>query len=136
KLPFEPVFEAVRDGLTREMVARFTFGELPAHRLVFVNGHYSAELSSPGSHARGVVVTSLAAAIGSDSEPIQKHLARYAQSENNAFTALNTAFFQDGAFIYVPAGRILEVPIHLLFISTSKEPGATSHPRNLIVVEN
>src|SRR5205814_6273423 len=51
KLPFKPVFEAARDGLTRERVARFTFGELPAHRLVFVNGHYSAELSSPGSHA-------------------------------------------------------------------------------------
>src|SRR5436190_18142158 len=44
KLPFKPVFEAGRDGLTREMVARFNFGELPAHRLVFVNGHYSAEL--------------------------------------------------------------------------------------------
>jgi Fe-S cluster assembly protein SufD len=48
---------------------------------------------------------------------------------------LNTAFFQDGAFIYVPAGHAVETPIHLLFISTAKEAGAAFHPRNLIVTE-
>jgi Fe-S cluster assembly protein SufD len=47
--------------------------------------------------------------------------------------ALNTAFFQDGAFIRVPAGIAVATPIHLLFISTGKETGATSHPRNLII---
>ena len=134
-LPFKPVFQPERQGLTREIVAQFTFGSLPASRLVFVNGHYVAEVSAAGKHPQGVIVSSLAAALSNDSGLIQKHLARYAQTENNAFAALNTAFFQDGAFIYVPASKTLEAPIHLLFISTSKEPGATSHPRNLVVAE-
>ena len=51
------------------------------------------------------------------------------------FAALNAAFFQDGGFVYVPAGKRVEAPIHLLFISTAKEAGATSHPRNLILAE-
>jgi Fe-S cluster assembly protein SufD len=29
----------------------------------------------------------------------------------------------------------VEVPVHLLFISTAKEAGATAHPRNLIIAE-
>ena len=35
----------------------------------------------------------------------------------------------------MPAGRRVEAPIHLLFISTAKEAGATAHPRNLIIAE-
>jgi len=66
---------------------------------------------------------------------IEKHLGHYSQSEENPFTALNTAFFQDGAFVHVPAGKILETPIHLVFISTARETGATSHPRNLVIAE-
>src|SRR5215467_2653375 len=35
KLPFKPIFEAAPDGITPEAVAKFTFGSLPAVRLVF-----------------------------------------------------------------------------------------------------
>src|SRR5437867_10513540 len=55
KLPFNPVFELRRDGLTRETPARFSFTGLTERRLVFVNGHYAAELSSPGTQVAGVV---------------------------------------------------------------------------------
>src|SRR5438876_6394980 len=49
KLPFKPVFQPARDGLTAERVAQFSFGTLPANRLVFIDGHFIAELSAPGS---------------------------------------------------------------------------------------
>ena len=135
KLPFKPVLQGSRDGLTPEAVAAFTFGKLAASRLVFVNGHYAAELSAPGPQPEGVIVSSLAAALAGDSELIKAHLARYAQDEDNPFTALNAAFFQDGGFVYVPAGKHVEAPVHLLFISTGEETGAASHPRNLILAE-
>ena len=48
---------------------------------------------------------------------------------------MNTAFFQDGAFIFVPAGKTVAEPVHLLFVTTSPEAGATAHPRNLIIAE-
>jgi len=135
KLPFEPVFETRRDGLSADAIARFTFGQATLTRLVFVNGHYAAELSSAGQQPQGVVLTSLAAALAGDSALIEKHLARHARGDESAFTALNAAFFQDGAFIRVPEGTIVEAPIHLLFIATAGEAGATSHPRNLILAE-
>ena len=135
KLPFRPALQGSSDGLTREAIAGFTFGSLPASRLVFVNGHYAPDLSTPGRVPQGAVVGSLATALAGDSELIQAHLARYAQVDDNPFVALNAAFFQDGGFVYAPAGQRLEVPVHLLFISTAEEPGATSHPRNLIIAE-
>lgn len=135
KLPFKPFVQAASDGLTAERIAGLTFGKLAASRLVFVNGHYRAELSSPGSPQQGVVVSNLAAALAGDTGLIERHLGQQARDEDNPFTALNTAFFQDGGFVYVPAGKVVERPIHLLFISTSSETGATAHPRNLIIIE-
>src|SRR6266704_4569899 len=135
KLPFEPVFEVRRDGLSADAIARFTFGQASQTRLVFVNGHYAAELSAAGQQPQGVVLTSLAAALAGDSPLIEKHLARHARGDESAFTALNAAFFQDGAFIRVPEGTIVEAQIHLLFVATAGEAGATSHPRSLILAE-
>jgi Fe-S cluster assembly protein SufD len=82
-----------------------------------------------------VIVSSLAAALAGDSGLLKQHLESYPQGEDNPFAALNAAFFQDGALIYVPAGKRLEAPVHLLFISTAKEAGATSQPRNVIIAE-
>jgi Fe-S cluster assembly protein SufD len=134
-LPFNPVFEADLDGLSRESIARLTFGSLDFSLLVFVNGHYCEELSSPGIRQPRVTVKNLAAALKTDSTLIEQHLARYATGEDNSFAALNTAFFQDGAFVHIPAGTALEKPVHFVYVSTVKETGATAHPRNLIVAE-
>ena len=135
KLPFRPVFRLAGGGPTRATIAELTFGRLATSRLVFVNGHYAPELSAPGPQPQGVVVSSLAAALADNPELVKRHWGQGAQGEGNAFAALNAAFFQDGGFIYLPAGRRAEAPIHLLFISTTKESGTTSHPRNLIVAE-
>jgi Fe-S cluster assembly protein SufD len=136
RLPFKPVLQASSNSLTLEAIADFTFGKLAASRLVFVDGHYVAELSAPaGPQSQGVIISSLAAALAGDSGLIKDHLARHAQGEDNPFVALNAAFFQDGGFVYVPPGQRVEAPVHLLFISTAEEAGATAHPRNLILAE-
>ena len=79
KLPFKPVFQVSRDGLTREAIAGFTFGRLAASRLVFVNGHYAPELSAPGPQPQGVVVSSLAAALADESGTGQATLGAVAR---------------------------------------------------------
>jgi Fe-S cluster assembly protein SufD len=135
KLPFHPVWEVASSGLTRESLESFTFGRLSSHRLVFVNGHFEAALSSLGTLPEGVLAKSLAAALVSESALVEKHLAQRTSGEKNSFAALNTAFFQDGGLVYVPAGKHVELPIHLMFITTVKQSGATTHPRNLIIAE-
>ena len=135
QLPFKPVTKLLTAGLTRDFLKQFTFAKLAATRLVFVNGLFAPELSVIGKLPAGVKVSSLAAALKSDSALLEKHLACYANTDANTFTALNTAFFQDGAFIFVPAGVAVAQPIHLLNIFTAPEAGATAQPRNLIIAE-
>jgi Fe-S cluster assembly protein SufD len=135
RLPFKPVFAAAAEGVRPESLGRFTFGGLAATRLVFLDGHYAAGLSAIGPQPEGVAIGSLAEALGSQAERIAPNLGQGASEEANAFAALNTAFFQDGAFVLVSAGTFVAAPIHLLFLSTGREAGATSHPRNLILAE-
>ena len=135
KLPFKPVFEYASGGLTSEALARFAFAGLPGSKLVFVNGHYAPELSSVASAANGIRIGSLASALAAEPHLVEQHLAKINRGEKNPFNALNTAFFQDGAFIHLPAGQAPREPVQLLFVSTLAEAGATAHPRNLIVAE-
>jgi len=136
KLPFEPVLEAADNAPSPEALSGFAFAGLKGSRLVFVNGLFSARLSSVLPQAGGVRIGSLADALADDTGLIERHLARYARAEENAFAALNTAFFQDGAFIHVPAGKSVAGPVVLLYVSTADQPGVTIHPRNLILVED
>jgi Fe-S cluster assembly protein SufD len=109
--------------------------ELPdGIRLVFVNGHYTPALSSLTGLPGGVLVESVAAALKMHPELLEPHLGRHARQEDQPFVFLNTAFLQDGAFVLVPRGKLVEQPIHLVFVSTpGSEPGVC-HPRTLIVV--
>jgi Fe-S cluster assembly protein SufD len=133
RLPFKPVFSGGANEITAEAVAKFTFGRLPGSRLVFVNGHYAPKLSVIAALPKGARVQNLASALSTEAKLIEAAMAKYPAADQNAFAALNTAFFQDGAFVHVPDGQRIEEPVHLLFISTAPEEGATSHPRNLII---
>jgi len=134
-LPFRPVFEPRQDAIDRDWVSKSTFGGLDAIRLVFVDGHYAADLSTPPASAEGLTVESLARTLAREPARLENKLGQLTRDENNPFTALNTAFFQDGAFVQIRAGKVVESPVHLLFVSTTKETGATTHPRNLIIAE-
>jgi Fe-S cluster assembly protein SufD len=97
-----------------------------------VNGEFSEHLSSYAGLGEKVRVNSLAKAIHSGVGRPERHLGKIAAFESHAFTALNTAFIRDGAFIELQANAVVDEPIHLLFVSEG-EGEAISHPRNLIV---
>ncbi len=109
--------------------------EAAACQLVFVNGRFSAELSSFANLAAGVHVSSLAKRILENPKEIQPHLGAYLDTQRDAFSALNTAFSEDGAFIHIRRGTALQAPIHLLFVSAGNGAPLMTHPRNLIVAE-
>ena len=87
-------------------------------RLVFVNGHFSRDLSSAGPRCNAACsVRSLQELLLAGSETVESHLARYARFDNQAFVALNTALAEDGAVVEIDKDAVLEQPIHLLFLS-------------------
>ncbi len=134
KLPFNPAFEA-SDSVTAEQLKNFAFAKQSGSRLVFVNGQFVAKLSSVKNLPAGVKVGSLAAALASDATFLEKHLGKYAASADNGFSALNQAFFLDGGFVHVPAGKVVEEPIQFIYVSTAKQSGTAIHPRNLVISE-
>ncbi len=136
KLAFKPVLQPAAHNVTPAALDRFAFAGLESSKLVFVDGHYRAELSSVLPQAPGVKLGSLAAALATDSALLEKSLNQYARMEDNAFAALNAAFFQDGAFICVPDGQVVEKPVQIIYIATTRESGATTHPRNLFIAGN
>lgn len=133
KTPFQQARYEL-DGITDETIRHASFGQLECNRLVYVNGHFSPELSSIRPLQGGVRLANLATPLDEIPNGAEAHLARYASCETHAFTALNTAFMKDVAFLYVPKGTVVREPILLLFLSIQKERPTMAHPRSLIVV--
>ncbi len=104
-------------------------------QLVFVNGHFAPEMSILQEATHRVTVSGLANAIRTDAGLIEKHLGKYLDQDRDSFAAMNTAFAEDGAFIHIERGVVVEAPICLLFISTRETPGVMNHPRNLILAD-
>jgi Fe-S cluster assembly protein SufD len=104
-------------------------------QLVFVDGRFAPGLSAIGKLPAGVTVSNLAAEIARSPEAIEKHLGRYFNMQRDSFGALNTAFLEDGAYVHIAKGVVLESPIAVLYISTEHDSPAVNHPRNLFVAE-
>jgi Fe-S cluster assembly protein SufD len=122
--------------LAREL----SFGDEAVAELVFVNGHFSPQLSKLEQLPRGVTIRSLAEAIEADDQRVQRHLARVASVEQNPFVALNTGYLRDGAYLHFARGTTVSGPIHLLFVSTSGSSTdgqpSVSHPRTLVLFDD
>ncbi|HET9177617.1 MAG TPA: Fe-S cluster assembly protein SufD [Terriglobia bacterium] len=128
---FQPADYELSDGIRRK-VNEVSVAGPDRTRLVFLNGHYVEELSAVGELPKGATVTSLAKAIKQE-EAVSAHMGRYAGYKTHPFVALNTAFVQDGAFIDVPRGVVLEKPVEVLYVSTGSETPWVAHPRNLVI---
>ena len=100
-------------------------------RLVFVDGCYDAGLSDLTGASTGVTVASLVERIG-DRE-VEAHFARQASFKQDVFAALNTRFFEDGAFVHVSGEAA--APIHILHVATKRETPSAIYPRCLVVME-
>lgn len=106
-----------------------------AARLVFVNGHFSQELSVFGRALPGVEVEEMTTLFKEAPDRLERVLGRHAEYHDEAFTALNTAFFEAGAFVRVSAGTVVDDPIHLVFFASPDERPVMAHPRTLVVLE-
>jgi Fe-S cluster assembly protein SufD len=126
---------ATPDGaaISERDLAGETFADEGWPRLVFVNGHYARRLSSgAGAAAR---IESLGEVLARDPTLVETRLAGGPGIDKHAFTALNAAHLQDGAFIHVPRAAVLDQPIHLLFVTLPGADPIACHPRNVIVLE-
>jgi len=119
----------------RRLIEQSSFGEDAAAELVFINGHFSPEISRLDKLPGGISVVNFAAASEREADLISLHLGTLADLKQNPFVALNTGSFADGLLVHLPRGAELDRPIHLLAVSTTGVEPTVSHPRLLIVAE-
>lgn len=83
--------------------------------------------------AKGVVFTTLAAALRDHEELVRQYLGTAVDPLTHKFSALHAALWQDGVFLYVPKDTALEVPLHA--VVTLAGAGFATVPHNLIVLD-
>lgn len=134
----KPAFKKSRLPLTTEALtaanALLAECETVSQRMVFVDGHFSVELSNYVTPAQAII-TSLAQAIEKHPQLVQTHLGTIANLNDHALTAFNTAFATDGLFLYLPRDVVMPAPITLFFISTEHATPIFNPIRNLIICE-
>lgn len=108
--------------------------DLETHLLVFINGIFNSELSEIVDLPEGAIVDSFYNQIRSNFDFIKDHISNDSSKENS-FNLLNNSFTYDGLVVYIPKGKVIEKPIHVLNIATSDENKTLIQPRNIIVAE-
>jgi Fe-S cluster assembly protein SufD len=105
--------------------------------LVFLNGRFVAELSQIESDAK-IYAGPMYGAL--EDHKLAKMVERYfgvlADTRTHGFTALNSAFAGDGAFVRVAADTVAPRNVHLLFVSDDAAEGTLVSPRNVIALEH
>jgi len=132
EIPFQPAEPDTSRRLSSGAIDQLA-GDLGGARLVFVNGYFVASLSSLKSLPKGVKVKSLASVLVEEGESLEPLLSHPFREQPHAFTALNAAFAEDGAFVQIPANTAIEEPIHLVFLSYTGATPLVSHPRSLVL---
>lgn len=121
KIPFRAALKPVSTRTSIDIEKLLPAGS--RWRMVFINGRYSPEFSALPP----------AFVAGPRTEALQSHLGGTVAADQDAFTALNTAFIQDGSFLFVPAGVTHTEPVHVVYITDSANDSAL-FPRNLWVL--
>jgi len=125
---FKPVFRATDNWKRHNDIASYFFKNWHGFQIVFIDGHFNAPLSNMPSNFPGVQFSKFAEAIPVATNGQSKYHSDL-MNGNDAFTALNAAFFWDAGSLRVAPNTILEQPIHICFISMTPDEIHMSHPR-------
>lgn len=101
-----------------------------AYRIVFVDGHFAANLSALDDLNAGVHAGNLAADPAAQPKVLahKNCLNGYA----TALTDMNTAFMSDGLKLVLDANAVADKPIYAVFVASGQQDDSMQHIRNLL----
>jgi len=107
-----------------------TLAKSETPRLVIVDGHLD-KAASTGLSTEGIVVASLKDVL--NEKIVEQSFGATLAQNQHGFTALNTAYAQDGYVVYLPKGKVLDQVLEIVFVNQSTD--TVHHSRNLIIAE-
>jgi Fe-S cluster assembly protein SufD len=125
--------EATAAAINAYEIGALQWQSIDRHELVFINGRFSAERSFIGELPPGVRIESMATALATDAPGLRNHIQRVADLTEDGFSALNTAFLTDGAYLQLNADAVASKPVHLLFVITAEQDELAQHPRIVVL---
>ena len=116
-------------------IAPFLFGHAEWPRLVFANGRFQPALSQVAGLPAGARLGPLAQLLADAPELVEGTLGQLAvQPAAASLVGQNAAVFTDGYALVLPAGAVVDTPIHVLFVSDSRASRGASYLRNVAVL--
>ena len=131
---FEAAIAGSGPRVTADLISSASI-DLGGPRLVFVNGHFSAEFSRLTGLPAGAVVTTLASVLAVSPDRLEPFFS-HPPGEHHAFAAFNDVFAEDGAFIHLTSGTAVDEPIQLVFFSDTEGVPLMSSPRSVIIADS
>ncbi len=129
---FKYAYTAPKGDGTVTLPARLPF---ESTRVVFINGHFRADLSDDLKVDKGIVIDSLKHHLSHG--PVKAHYGLVAPIGDRLFTAMNTAAPTDGLIILATKATKTSKPIHVLHISVGAGnfPPMLIQPRDLFMLQ-
>jgi Fe-S cluster assembly protein SufD len=111
------------------------FAKIEGTKLVFINGTFSPAHSTVSPQS-GVIVGNSKELRKQYPEVYDTYFNKAADSSTENFAALNTAFAQDGAFIFIQRNTKATLPVFVIHVCDAASSEVFTQSRNLIVVED
>jgi len=102
-------------------------------QLVFINGHFSAQLSSLNDAAASIKICALSQL--SENQRMTVLAEEDGLDADESLSYLNQALAIDGLYVHMPAGANLDQPVHCLYLNSNADQAQMSHVRNVIQLE-
>jgi len=119
------------NGVDKTALSRFLPAGVEAHLVVFVDGHFRADLSALDDLPEGVRLGGLAATLTVAPDCMKRVLDHDADAADSGPVALNAALAADGAVLRIADGVALARPIAFLYLASGAP--AAMHLRNVVV---
>ena len=122
-----------KSTITFSDIDKLPIPNLDGNILYFINGVFDSSLSTLVSPASELQITTFDEAQKTESKEFEAYFNQNSDNSLDAFSALNTAFSQQGIFIHVPDHKVVEQPVIMRFITDSRIENVAAQPRILIV---
>jgi Fe-S cluster assembly protein SufD len=107
----------------------YVYPECQETLMVFVNGHFSPQLSRLKGLPDKIVISSLSGAMRPYGALLANQMAKSIKDEKDPFALLNLAMHGEGAFLYLPPRTHCKAPLQVLYLTDGGEAAGLTTPR-------
>jgi Fe-S cluster assembly protein SufD len=130
---YKITFEPEETDIDVDKILQCEVPDFDTHVISLYNGWYIYREKPLQTLPNGTIIGSFARALIEYPDLVMQHYNNYANTELNGFNALNTAYAQDGIFIYVPDNVETYKTIQMVNI-LDKEENQFVQNRNLVIL--